>query len=362
MKASFFEPIRYVTSQELPAQWPLAPGFYDPEVGGQLFQSIIERLSLVEELGFDWVSFSEHHYGGRILTPSPIVMASHMAAHLRKVKIAVLGPIMALNNPVRVAEEFAMLDNLTQGRLVVGMLRGTTNEYLVYDVKPEEARDITTEGMELVLKAWTEPQPFGWQGRHFQFRSVSVWPRPWQQPFPPTFALGTSRESCDFAARHHLGLGVSFGPVDAMSRVTQYYREQCALYDWQPTSDQIIYRGHILLAETDAEAQEALQRRQELGEVTFPMRPGVRDALGQLDSRNIAGVPRPVFRDGPLPTTFVGSPETVVKQIQQFHDEAGVGVVDLSFQGTSAETPQEVLRAIQLFGKEVLPRLHEIDG
>jgi len=117
---------------------------------------------------------------------------------------------------------------------------------------------------------------------------------------PPTFALGTSRESCDFAARHHLGLGMSFAPIDAISRVSQYYREQCALYGWQPTSDQIIYRGHILLAETDAEAQEALQRRHELGEVTFPMRPAVRDALGQFDSRNIAGVSRPVFRDGPL--------------------------------------------------------------
>ncbi len=360
MKASFFEPIRYVAPQKLPAQWPLPPEFYDPEVGGQLFQGVIERLALVEELGFDWVSFSEHHYGGRILSPSPIVMASHMAAHLRKIKIAVLGPIIALNNPIRVAEEFAMLDNLTQGRLVVGLLRGTTNEYLVYGVKPEEAREITTEGMELILKAWTEPQPFGWQGRHFQYRTVSVWPRPLQQPFPPTFALGTSRESCEFAARHHLGLGVSFGPFDAMSRVTQYYREQCALYDWQPTSDQIIYRGHILLADTDAAAQEALQQRQQLGEITFPMRPGVRDALMQLDSRNIAGVPRPALRDAPLPTTFVGSPDMVVKQIQQCHDEVGVGVVDFSFQGFTAETPQRVMRAIKLFGKEVLPRIREI--
>ena len=104
MKASFFEPIRYVSSQKMPAQWPLPPGCYDPEVGMQTFQSTIERLQVVEELGFDWVSFSEHHYGARILTPSPIVMASHMAAHLHKIKIAVLGPIIALNNPVRVAE------------------------------------------------------------------------------------------------------------------------------------------------------------------------------------------------------------------------------------------------------------------
>ena len=360
MKASFFESVRYVTPEKLPAQWPLPPGLYDPEVGEQTFQRVLERVALVEELGFDWVSFSEHHYGARILSPSPIVMASHMAAHLHTITIAVLGPIIALNNPVRVAEEFAMLDNLTQGRLVVGLLRGTTNEYLVYGVKPEEAREITTEGMEVVLKAWTEPHPFGWQGRHYQYRTVSVWPRPLQQPFPPTYSLGTSRESCEFAARHHLGLGVSFGPFEVMSTVTRYYREQCALYGWEPTPEQIIYRGNILLAETDAEAQEALELRQQRAEVPFPMRPGVRDVLQKLDSRNIAGTPRPALRDGALPTNFVGSPETVVKQIQRCRDEVGAGVIDFAFQGSSTDDPQHIRRALELFGKEILPRMRDL--
>jgi len=163
MKVSYFESVRYVTPQHLPARWPLPPGFYEPEAGEQAFQNVLDRLAYIEELGFDWVSVSEHHYSARILSPSPIVMAAHLSAHLPRLKIAVLGPIMPLNNPVRVAEELAMLDNLTKGRLIVGMLRGTTNEYLVYGVKPEEARERTSEGMELVLKAWTEPYPFGWK-------------------------------------------------------------------------------------------------------------------------------------------------------------------------------------------------------
>ena len=100
------------------------------------------------------------------------------------------------------------------------MLRGTTGEYLTYGLNPEEARERTTEGMELILKAWTEPQPFGWQGRHFQFRTVAVWPRPLQQPYPPTYALGTSRESCEFAARHHLGLGLSYAPFEIIAKST----------------------------------------------------------------------------------------------------------------------------------------------
>lgn len=360
MQVSYFEPMRYVAPQKLPAQWPLAPGWYDPDVGMQTFQSTIERLQFVEELGFDWVSFSEHHYGARLLTPAPVVMAAHMAAHLHRVKIAVLGPIIPLNNPVRVAEEFAMLDNLTQGRLVVGMLRGTTNEYLVFDVKPEEARDRTTEGMELVLKAWTEPQPFSWAGRYFQYRSVAVWPRPLQQPHPPTYSLGTSRESCEFAARHHLGLGVSFGPFDAMRQATRYYREQCALYGWEPTPEHIIYRGNILLADTDAAAQEALHLRQRHAEPPFPMRPAVRETLARLDARNIAGTPRPAFRDGALPTNFVGGPDTVIEQITHCREDVGAGVLDLAFQGTVPDDPHSATRALELFAKAVLPRIREL--
>ena len=105
--------------------------------------------------------------------------------------------------------------------------------------------------MELILKAWTEPQPFGWQGRHYQFRTVSVWPRPLQQPMPPTYSLGTSRESCEFAARHHIGLGVSFAPFPVVAKSTRYYRDACARYGWEPTPEQMLYRANILLAETD---------------------------------------------------------------------------------------------------------------
>ena len=178
MKVSFFETVRYRAPGTTPREWPVPSGAYDRDAGAQAYQGMIERLEYVEELGFDWVSVSEHHYSPRILTPSPVVSAAYIAARLRKIKVALLGPIVPQSNPVRVAEELAMLDNLAEGRLVVGLLRGTTNEYLTYDLNPKEARERADEGMELILSAWTEPQPFGWQGRYFQFRTVSVWPRP----------------------------------------------------------------------------------------------------------------------------------------------------------------------------------------
>jgi alkanesulfonate monooxygenase SsuD/methylene tetrahydromethanopterin reductase-like flavin-dependent oxidoreductase (luciferase family) len=358
MKVSFFETARYRAPQALPSDWPVPSGAYDPEAGARAYRDMIARLAYVEEIGFDWVSVSEHHYSPRILTPAPIVSASFIAAHLKKMKIALLGPIVPQSNPVRVAEEIAMLDTLAQGRLVVGLLRGTTNEYLTYDLNPMEARERTDEGMELILKAWAEPQPFGWQGRHFQYRTVSIWPRPLQQPHPPTYALGTSRESCDFAARNHLGCGVSYGSFESVGRATRYYREQCDRYGWTPTPEQIVYRANMLLAETDDEAE--VQFRQLPNQRPFSMRPGVTEALNKLDSRNIAGQSRAPIVGGALPTTFVGGPDTVVEQVRRCREEVGAGVLDLSLHPPGSSDVDPLMRALDLFGSKVLPRIRDI--
>jgi alkanesulfonate monooxygenase SsuD/methylene tetrahydromethanopterin reductase-like flavin-dependent oxidoreductase (luciferase family) len=358
MKVSFFETARYRPPQALPSEWPVPSGAYDPEAGAEAYRSMIERLQYVEELGFDWVSVSEHHYSPRIMTPAPIVSASFIAARLKKITIALLGPIVPQSNPVRVAEELAMLDTLAQGRLVVGLLRGTTNEYLSYDLNPAEARERTDEGMELILRAWTEPQPFGWQGRHFRFRTVSIWPRPFQQPHPPTYALGTSREACEFAARNHLGCGVSFAPFEVVAKATRYYRAQCARHGWEPAPEQIIYRANMLLAETDEDAHALL--REQPSRAPFAMRAGVSAALMTLDARNIAGEARAPIVGGALPTTFIGSPDTVVEQVRRCRDVVGAGVLDLSLQPPGTADAECLMRSLELFGKKVLPRIRDV--
>jgi alkanesulfonate monooxygenase SsuD/methylene tetrahydromethanopterin reductase-like flavin-dependent oxidoreductase (luciferase family) len=358
MKLSFFETARYLPPRPLPAEWPVASGAYDPEAGAAAYRYMIERLQYVEELGFDWVSVSEHHYSPRILSPSPIVSAAFIAARLPKLTIALLGPIVPHSNPVRVAEELAMLDTLAQGRLVVGLLRGTSNEALTYDLNPAEARERTDEGMELILKAWTEPQPFGWQGRHFRYRTVSIWPRPLQQPHPPTYALGTSRESCEFAARHRLGCGVSYGPFEVMAKATRYYREQCARHGWEPSPEHVIYRANMLVAETDEAAHALLQGQPK--EAPFTMRAGVRDAMRTLDARNVAGEPRSPIVSGALPTTFIGSPDTVVEQVRRCREIVGAGVLDLSLHPPGSPDLDPLMRALELFGAKVLPRIRDL--
>jgi len=356
MKVSLFETGRYVVPPELPREWPVPAGAYDPVVGVKAYAGMIDRLRLVEELGFDWVSVSEHHYSPRILTPSPVVSAAFMAAHVTKLKIALLGPIVPTSNPIRVAEELAMLDTMAPGKIVVGLLRGTTNEYLSYDLNPKEARERTDEGMELILKAWTEPQPFGWQGRHFHYRTVSIWPRP-HSGFP-IYSLGTSAEAGDFAARNHLGLGVSYGTFETMGKATSYYRKQCANYGWEPGLDDIIYRANMILGETDEAADMALERRSK--QAPFPLAAGLRDALMALDHRNIAGEKRAAPVGGVLPISFCGGPDRIFAQLKQCREQIGAGVVDLSLQDPGAGDLDAMMSSLELFGKKVLPRLRDI--
>jgi alkanesulfonate monooxygenase SsuD/methylene tetrahydromethanopterin reductase-like flavin-dependent oxidoreductase (luciferase family) len=342
----------------MPREWPVPAGIYDPEIGLKAQRAMVERLTYVEKIGFDWVSLSEHHYSPRILTPSTIVAAANVANIVKNIKIALLGPIVPHGNPVRIAEELAMVDTMSEGRLIVGLLRGTTNEALSFDLNPQEARDRTDEGMELILRAWTEPEPFGWQGRHFQYRTVSIWPRPLQQPHPPTYALGTSAESCDFAAKHHLGLGVSYGPYEVMAKSTGRYRQKAAEYGWQPTPEHIVYRCNMLLAETDDKADAELKAQNKMS--PFPVRAALRDALLVADPRNLAGEKRTPSVGGVLPTSFIGSPDTVVEQIRRCREVMGAGVLDLSLHPPGSGDLDTLMSALELFGKTVLPRIRDI--
>ena len=172
------------------------------------------------------MTVAEHHYAPFSLTPNPMVMAGALTQRVKRAKIALLGANIPILNPVRVAEEFAMLDTMTGGRVVAGMLRGTSNEYVTYNTNPAESRERFEEAMELIIKAWTEPQPFGWQGRYYEYRAISIWPRPVQQPHPPIYMSGSSPESGEFAARNRVSW-VSPSPRCRWRRkAVEHYREQ----------------------------------------------------------------------------------------------------------------------------------------
>ena len=324
MKASYFACMGYAERHKFPAGWPIPPAYCDPEIAMQSYKEGMAECELAEEVGFDWVSLSEHHYSGNRTTPNPAVMAAAVAERCKRVRIALLGQLLPINNPVRAAEEIGMLDNLTGGRLVVAFMRGTPSEDNVYDLDPSEGRGRLTEAMSLVIKALTDPQPFSWEGRYYHYPTVSVWPKPVQRPLPPVIVATRSDDAVSYAAANRLGLGVSYAGVDDMAGVTAKYNRWCQEAGWQPTPDQIVYRGGICLGETDRHAEK------------------VRSRLHTADRM----------------LNLVGGPDTIVEHIKEYHDRCGVGVVDLAFQQPGG-THQEVMEAIALFGREVLPRIRE---
>jgi len=371
MKASLFAQMGYSERHKFPATWPVPPSYQDPAVTMQSYEEGMEECELAEEMGFDWLSFSEHHYSGNRLTPNPALMAAAVAQRCKKVRIALFGQLLQHHNPVRVAEEIGMLDNLTGGRVIMAFLRGIPSEDLPYSMNPAEGRGRLFEGMDLVLKALTELQPFSWEGRYYQFRTVSVWPRPVQQPLPPVIVATRSEDAIHYAASHRLGLAVSYDSVDQVAEITQKYRRWCQEAGWQPTPDQNVYRASILLAETDQQAENRVEGLKASGLVERGMnlRPSVTQAVlaaregREFDLRNRdAGAGGAAGTQGVRARreliTFVGDPDTIVKKLKGFHDQCGTGVVDLGFQQSGMDH-EEVMKQIELFGREVLPRIKE---
>jgi alkanesulfonate monooxygenase SsuD/methylene tetrahydromethanopterin reductase-like flavin-dependent oxidoreductase (luciferase family) len=320
----------------MPAVWPMPSGAYDQAAGTAVYQGMVERITLVEKLGFDWVSLSEHHYSPRILTPSPPMAAAYLAARVHKIKIALLGPIVSHSNPVRLAEELAMLDTMADGRLVVGLLRGTTNEALTYDLNPKESRERTDEGMELILKAWTEPQPFGWQGRHFRYepyrsgraRCNSRIRRPTLSA--PAARPGSSPRATRSVSACRTGRSRSWGRQPAITAISA--RSMAGSR-----------RG------TDHLPCEYRAGGNRCGSATGDG--GVSGAGGVRSGcrrrQCVAGTGHPQHRrrvpaasvNRALPINFVGGPDTVVEQIRRCREQTGAGIIDLGFNTPGSSDP-----------------------
>ncbi len=338
MKVSYLT----MSSYEGPAPdldiWPVAPRICKPDVSRLSVAHAVEMAQLAEELGFDWVSVAEHHYAAYMMTPNPIVLAAALSQVVKKATIALLGPLVPLNNPIRLAEEVAMLDNLTGGRVVVLFLRGTPNEHHTYDTPAEATRSMTQEGIDLIMKAWREEEPFSWQGEHYQFSTISVWPRIQQYPHPPMYGSGNSKESVIFAARRKMGIAFSFAPLEMVEQFVELYREECAKAGWQPTHENVLYRGIACVGETDGKAQSVFD-----------------DYLGlkareksMLQSETMGGPPIEQLVSEPY---FLGGVDTVIERFKALHD-CGVGVVDMGFSVGHLEQQKASLR---VFSEKVLP-------
>ncbi len=338
---------------------------YSEAAAQHSFNASIERFRLADETGCDWVTVAEHHFSPFSLTPNPMLLAGALSQVVSKAKIAVLGPTVPMFNPVRVAEEFAILDTMSGGRVVAGLMRGTPNEYVTYNINPEESRERFKEALELIRMVWTEPQPFGWQGRHYEFRAVSIWPRPVQKPHPPLYMSGSSPESGELAARSHIGIGFAVTTLPLATKAIAHYRAQAAAAGWTPMPDDIIYRCGLHIADTDEQANNDLTsgppRAALLASPTrrSKARSRARATMGATSRRSVIASASPAIKDAVEKARSCSArPESVCSQIVHIREtdrrRHSRSVLHLADDGKARH-------AIELFGNKMLPRLHEME-
>ncbi len=343
---------------------------YDPAKGHILYQEYINTLAYADELGFDGVCVNEHHQNAYGLMPSPNVIAGALTQRTKRCRIAVIGNALPLYNPpLRVAEEFAMLDVLSGGRLVAGMVIGGGPEYFSYNVNPTYARERYREALDLIVKAWTHPGPFLWNSKHYFFKYVNPWPRPLQQPHPPIWIPGVgSLETIELVAqRRYAYMGVPYFHIDVFKQVFSRFREACEKAGYTAKPEQMGWGIPIYVAETDKQAREEFEphmwyfvRNLLKGIGLAP--PGYtspRSALAILKQhekflavqKTWDDLERGVFG-------IVGSPETVRQKLEQHIKELGVGVVLTGCQ--TGTLPHELARkSMELLAREVMPRIRQ---
>ena len=347
---------------------------FDPKKGHELYNRYLDELELAAELGFDGISVNEHHQNAYGLMPSPVVMAGALARRTKDCKIAILGSAFGLReHPLTLAEEHAMLDCITGGRVISGFVRGIGAEYYSLGANPTISHERHVEAHDLIVRAWTEPGPFAFEGKHYHFEYVNMWPRPIQKPHPAIWcpSLGSS-ETIEWAAhpdRRYVYLQ-NFSAVDAVTRFLNFYREVCEReYGYKAASEQIGWTAPVYIADTDEQAvAEARPHIEALFnnflklplEMLFP--PGyltmksLKRVLAHKQSITSGATIENMMAQGII---IVGSPETVRDRIMAAHRQIGFqNFVGLLHFGTLPRDLTE--NNIRLFAREVLPAIQPL--
>ena len=222
---------------------------FDPVAGSRLYNQYLEDYVYAEECGADGIMLNEHHNAPFCMQAKANVFASMLAAVTKRVKIVLLGnPLPLAENPIRLAEELAMIDMVSKGRLVSGFVRGGGQEQLATGVNPAFNRERFNEAHDLIVKAWTQPGPFRWEGTHYQHRVVNPWALPLQKPYPRVWIPGVlSKETVIWAAQHrypYIALNTS---IDATKVIWDLYdktAEECG-YTAGPENRGYLIRVHV---------------------------------------------------------------------------------------------------------------------
>jgi alkanesulfonate monooxygenase SsuD/methylene tetrahydromethanopterin reductase-like flavin-dependent oxidoreductase (luciferase family) len=366
--------------------------YCDPKIAADLYHETLDEYLVADDVGLN-VMATEHHAGINSLIGSNPTFTGIIARQTRKARILSLGTLISLRkDPVRIAEEYAMIDVISRGRLEIGLVKSGGSEMASNNGNPLGNEERLWEGIDLISKALTHREgPFSWEGKHFTHRHVNIWPGPYQQPMPCLWAAtGDPRSAAECGRRGIINTLVLRGP-EGTKKAFQSYRQARREAGLPPaTRDLFGYAAMVYVGETDEEGlrigskilwflntslKSAPQMSKYLPGVVPPeAAPQIYRSQPRLAERQpetavksasqnaaalVAITAEEAVRQGIL---FAGNPDTVTRQIMEFQKKAGA-FGNLNIIGRSGFlTHKEAVKGIKMFAREVLPRLAEADG
>jgi alkanesulfonate monooxygenase SsuD/methylene tetrahydromethanopterin reductase-like flavin-dependent oxidoreductase (luciferase family) len=367
-----YRPLDFAERAKHRSAWVVLPNaLYDPKKGAREYRSYIDQLAYAEQLGFDVIAVNEHHQTAYGMMPAPNLIASALIQRTSKAKIAILGRALPLvGNPLTIAEEFAMLDNLSQGRIITGFVRGIGTEYHATGLNPALSHARYQEAHDLIVAAWTRPGPFAFEGEHYNYRYVNLWPRPYQSPHPPIWIPSQgSSETVRWAAapERKYPFLVTFSSAELVKRYLNIYRETARQFGYEAAGDQLGWAVPIYVADTDerakAEAKAGIESlfNEYLHNPWEMLLPPGYTSLSSMKTtmklrKSIGSRPRNQTIDELMEsgTVVVGSPQTVREKIRQMQDATGVeNLISLLQFGVLSD--ELTRRNMEQFAAEVMP-------
>ena len=316
---------------------------------------------------------NEHHQTATCVVPAAPVMLGALSRLTRTSRLLILGnPIVNRTQPVRVAEEMAMIDVLSNGRLECGFVRGVPYEASAANITAFRGSEKLWEAHDLILKAWTTHDgPFNFEGRWFHHRQVNVWPRPLQQPHPPVWiTVGSGPSTVPVAGHKHVG-AVFLAGYGGIRKIFDAYRAAyLAAHQVAAPLDRLAYCALIYVADTPDLARDGAQKlmwymHSNKVATQYQNPPGYHPPAisaqmmrGNASKRTEATLDDQIARGN----VFAGTPDQVYQQIKAFWEYSG-GFGHLLMMGQAGFlSPEETKRSMYLFGQEVYPRLKALNA
>ena len=346
---------------------------FDPAKGADLYHMYLDMWCAADEMGLEIMN-NEHHQTATCMVPAAPIMLGILARETKRARLLILGnPIANRKQPIRVAEEMAVIDVLSRGRLECGFVRGVPYEAAPANAFPYRGSEKLWEAHDLILKAWTHHEgPFNFEGRWFHARQVNIWPRPYQQPHPPVWiTMGSANSAAQVAQRRHTGAVFLAGYPNIRNIYDGYRQAYLDNHGEESPIDRLAYCALIFVGENEKVAQEGVNKL--LWYMTsnkvapqFNTPPGYHPPSvaanimkGTHSSTGLPIVPR-LDEQMARGNVFAGTPDQVFQQIKSFWEYSG-GFGNLLMMGQAGfMTFEETLKSMKLFTQEVYPRLKEL--